>query len=49
VFGYLSMLRHYESLLKGVFNSTDVIYYLLLAALFIVLSIRRLDSYRLQH
>jgi ABC-2 type transport system permease protein len=49
VFGYLSMLRHYESLLKGVFNSTDVAYYLLLIALFIVLSIRRLDSYRLQH
>ncbi|MCC6207091.1 MAG: ABC transporter permease subunit [Gammaproteobacteria bacterium] len=49
VFGYLSMLRHYESLLKGVFNSTDVVYYLLLIALFIILSIRRLDSYRLQH
>jgi ABC-2 type transport system permease protein len=43
------MLRHYESLLKGVFNSTDVIYYLLLVALFLILSIRRLDSYRLQH
>jgi ABC-2 type transport system permease protein len=49
VFGYLSMLRHYESLLKGVFNSTDVVYYLLLIVGFIVLSIRRLDSYRLQH
>ncbi|MCC6301679.1 MAG: ABC transporter permease subunit [Gammaproteobacteria bacterium] len=49
VFGYLSMLRHYESLLKGVFNSTDVVYYLLLIALFVILSIRRLDSYRLQH
>ncbi len=49
VFGYLSMLRHYESLLKGVFNSADVAYYLLLIALFVILSIRRLDSYRLQH
>ncbi|MGE0370419.1 MAG: ABC transporter permease subunit [Gammaproteobacteria bacterium] len=49
VLGYLSVLRHYESLLKGVFNSTDVAYYLLLSALFIILSIRRLDSYRLQH
>jgi len=49
VFGYLSMLRHYESLLKGVFDSADVTYYLLLIAVFIVLSIRRLDSYRLQH
>lgn len=49
VLGYLSMLRHYESLLKGVFNSADVAYYLLLIGLFLVLSIRRLDSYRLQH
>ncbi|MBK8163840.1 MAG: ABC transporter permease [Gammaproteobacteria bacterium] len=49
VLGYLSLLRHYESLLKGVFNSTDVAYYLLLSALFVILSIRRLDSYRLQH
>lgn len=49
VFGYLSMLRHYEPLLRGVFNSTDVVYYLLLIALFVILSIRRLDSYRLQH
>lgn len=49
VLAYLSMLRHYEPLLKGVFDSTDVIYYLLLTALFVILSIRRLDSYRLQH
>ena len=49
VLSYLSMLRHYEALLRGIFNSTDVIYYLLVIAGFIVLSIRRLDSYRLQH
>ncbi|MGB5607027.1 MAG: ABC transporter permease subunit [Gammaproteobacteria bacterium] len=44
---YLSMLRHYEPLLKGLFNSTDVIYYLLIIALFLGLSIRRLDAQRL--
>ncbi|MGB5716763.1 MAG: ABC transporter permease subunit [Gammaproteobacteria bacterium] len=45
---YLSMLRHYEPLLKGLFNSTDVAYYLLLIVLFIGFSIRRLDATRLQ-
>ncbi len=45
---YLSMLRHYEPLLKGLFNSTDITYYLLLIVLFIGLSIRRLDATRLQ-
>ena len=49
VFGYLSILRHYEALLRGVFNSADLLYYLLFIVTFIVLSIRRLDSYRLQH
>jgi ABC-2 type transport system permease protein len=49
IFSYLSILRHYQSLLKGVFNSSDVLYYILFVTLFLVLSIRRLDSYRLQH
>lgn len=44
---YLSMLRHYEPLLKGLFNSTDIIYYLLIIVLFLGLSIRRLDAQRL--
>lgn len=48
VLRYLSMLRHYESLLKGIFNSADVIYYLLFITTFLVLSIRRLDGERLQ-
>jgi ABC-2 type transport system permease protein len=45
---YLSMLRHYEPLLKGLFNSTDVAYYLLIIVLFVGFSIRRLDATRLQ-
>ena len=49
LFGYISILGHYQSLLKGVFNSSDVIYYLLFITTFIVLSIRRLDADRLQH
>lgn len=49
VFSYLSLTRHYESLLKGMFNSSDVAYYLLFSLTFLVLSIRRLDAVRLQH
>lgn len=49
VFHYLSLLSHFGLLLGGVFNTGDVIYYLLFILLFLVLSIRRLDAYRLQH
>lgn len=49
LFSYLSLTRHYESLLKGMFNSSDVVYYLLFTFTFLVLSIRRLDAVRLQH
>ena len=47
--GYLSVLNHYEPLLKGLFSSVDVIYYLLITVLFLGFSIRRLDADRLQH
>jgi ABC-2 type transport system permease protein len=49
LFAYLSMLRHYQTLLKGLFHSTDVVYYLLVIFLFLGLSIRRLDADRLSH
>jgi ABC-2 type transport system permease protein len=49
LFNYLSMLNHNQAMLKGVFTSTDLIYYLLFIAIFIVLSIRHLDAQRLQH
>lgn len=49
LFAYLSLLRHFESLLKGVFDSGDIIYYLLFVTLFLAMSIRRLDADRLQH
>lgn len=44
VFSYLSLLRHFDNLLDGVFNSVDVIYYLLVSISFINLSIWRLDA-----
>lgn len=49
VLAYLSMLRHFEPLLKGVFNSGDVAYFALFIITFLVLSVRRLDYDRLQH
>ena len=45
---YISMLRHFEAFTKGVFNSSDLIYYILFISLFLILSIRRLDADRLQ-
>jgi ABC-2 type transport system permease protein len=44
--GYLSPVGHFESLRRGVFNSADVIYYLLFVALFLWLSVLRLDMER---
>jgi len=49
IMAYLSMIRHYEPMLHGVFNSSDFIYYLLFIGLFVILSIRRLDAERLPH
>lgn len=49
LFAYLSLVNHYEALLKGVFRSSDVLYYVLFILTFLALSIRRLDADRLQH
>lgn len=45
---YLSLTDHYSPLLRGSVISSDVIYYLLFIATFLSLSVRRLDSARLQ-
>jgi ABC-2 type transport system permease protein len=49
LFAYLSLVRHYEALLRGVFNSSDILYYLLFIITFLVLAVRRLDADRLPH
>tara|TARA_R110000782_G_scaffold27256_11_gene69152 strand:- start:5433 stop:6179 length:747 start_codon:yes stop_codon:yes gene_type:complete len=46
VFAYMSLLKHYSSLLTGVFNSTDVLFYAIVSVFFIILSIWRLDAER---
>jgi len=47
LFSWLSLLRHYQSLLQGEINSSDIIYYLIVISTFLILTIRRLDSERL--
>ncbi|WP_455235057.1 ABC transporter permease subunit [Thiogranum longum] len=44
---YLSLQTHFASFLKGLFSTTDVLYYVLLIATFLILTIRRLDQQRL--
>lgn len=46
LFGYLSLINHYESLRRGVFDSADAIYYVLFSALFLWLTVLRLDMER---
>ena len=46
---YISMLRHFEAMAKGLFSSADFMYFILVSAMFLILSIRRLDADRLQH
>lgn len=46
---YLSMLRHFDALARGVFSTVDIAYFILFITLFLVLSIRRLDAERLQN
>ncbi|MHB1527893.1 MAG: ABC transporter permease [Acidiferrobacteraceae bacterium] len=44
---YVSLVRHYEPFLRGVFNSADVAYFVLMSVVFLGLTIRRLDADRL--
>ncbi len=46
---YLSLLRHFDALARGIFSTADVMYFVLFITVFLVLSIRRLDADRLQH
>lgn len=47
VLTYLSLMGHYESLVRGLFRSTDVIYYVLFIGMFLALTVRKLESERL--
>ncbi|HHA19915.1 MAG: ABC transporter permease [Gammaproteobacteria bacterium] len=47
LFSWLSSLRHFEPLLQGEVNTSDIAYYLIIITAFLALTIRRLDSERL--
>lgn len=48
LFVYLSHFGHFLSFLEGVFDSSDVVYYVLFIAGFLLLTARKLDNDRLQ-
>jgi len=45
---YLSILDHLQAFQRGIFATSDFVYYLLVITIFLTFSIRRLDSDRLQ-
>lgn len=48
IFVYLSHFGHFLSFLQGMFDSSDLVYYLLFIGGFLILTIRKLDNDRLQ-
>ncbi len=48
ILGYLSLHTHFTALLRGILNSRDVAYFVLFITGFIVLTIRQLETQRLQ-
>lgn len=46
LFSYLSLIDHFESLRRGVFNTADAIYYVLFSAFFLWMTVLRLDIER---
>ncbi|OIQ70832.1 ABC-2 family transporter protein [mine drainage metagenome] len=45
---YLSLMRHFEPLSNGMVSTTDIAYFILFIATFLVLTVRRLDADRLR-
>lgn len=46
ILSYLSILKHQQPMIDGVFNTTDIAYYFILIVLFLSLCIQKLDSDR---
>lgn len=46
LFGQLSLLGHYDNLRRGLFDSGDLVYYLLFTGLFLWAAVQRLDMER---
>lgn len=46
--GYISMLHHFVPLMKGIFSTADLAYYLLFTAFFLIMSVKQLEFDRVQ-
>ena len=46
LFTYLALGTHFDSMLRGLVDTYDITYFMLLVVVFLSLSVRRLDSYR---
>jgi len=46
LFGYLSLIGHFDDLRRGIFDTGDVVYYLLFTSFFLWLTVQRLDLER---
>ncbi len=46
ILGHLSMTNHYESFSQGIVDTTDVLYYVILCAVFLFLAVRSVESRR---
>ncbi|MBI4117470.1 MAG: ABC transporter permease subunit [Parcubacteria group bacterium] len=44
VFRFLSLSSHYESILRGVFDSRDILYYLSIVFVFLLLNVRNIEK-----
>jgi len=48
ILNLLSLIKHYDTFARGTLALSDLVYYLVLTAVFVLLSIRRLDADRLR-
>jgi ABC-2 type transport system permease protein len=46
LFNWLSLLRHFEPLNRGQVNTSDLAYYVIISSLFVLFTVRRLESER---
>ncbi len=47
LFNWLSLLSHFQPLIRGQVNTSDLAYYIIITSLFLLFTVRRLDSERL--
>lgn len=46
ILSYLSIIKHQQPMIDGIFNTTDIAYYIIIILLFLTLNIQKLDADR---